>query len=65
MIQLSSDLLLGVGIGVGIGVALATLLSLGQSAFGQFSRQTPCGCLLGVLCIAIGLCLLVVGGYVR
>jgi hypothetical protein len=61
MIALSSDVLLGIV----IGFVVATVLFSGQNTLGQVARQSPFGCLMGVLCLAVGLVLLVVGGYVR
>lgn len=61
MISLSLDMAIGICIGFGI----ATVLFSGQNALGQFSRQFPFGCLMGIICICIGLTLLVVGGYLR
>jgi len=61
VIALSLDIL----IGMAIGFVVATLLFSGQTALGQFSRQSPFGCLLGVICLCIGFVLLFIGGYLR
>jgi hypothetical protein len=61
MIALSMDML----IGIGIGFVIATILFAGQNALGQSTRQSPFGCLLGIICICIGLVLLITGGYLR
>lgn len=61
MIALSTDML----IGIGIGFLIATILFAGQNALGQSTRQSPFGCLLGIICLCIGLVLLLMGGYLR
>lgn len=61
MITLSTDML----IGLGVGFVLAMLLFTGQSLLGQSTRQSPFGCLLGIICLAIGLVLLTLNGYLQ
>jgi hypothetical protein len=55
-------------IGIGVGLILAVVLFGSQHVFGQLLRLSPCGCfvnvLVGLCLIAMGLGLLVAGGYV-
>jgi hypothetical protein len=52
-------------IGIGIGFVIAIILFSGQNVLGQLTRQSPLGCLIGIICICIGLVLLILAGHLR
>jgi hypothetical protein len=60
--MISVELLIGIGIGLGIAVVL-----LGSQ--NTVGRLAPCGCManmiLGLILLAAGIALLLIGGYVR
>jgi hypothetical protein len=59
MIVLTPDML----IGMAVGFVIAMILFTGRTTLENFTRQSPLGCLGGI--IFIGIVLLWVGGYLR
>jgi hypothetical protein len=52
-------------IGIAIGFVTAMVLFTGRTTLENFTRQSPLGCLGGIILIVIGLVLLWVGGYIQ
>jgi hypothetical protein len=48
-----------------VGFVTAMVLFTGRDTLGNFTRQSPLGCLGGIIFIVIGIVLLWVGGYLR
>ena len=61
MIVITPDML----IGMAVGFVTAMVLFTGRDTLGNFTRQSPLGCLGGIIFIVIGVVLLWVGGYLR